>query len=355
VQAIQWQISAAASLGLPDHITCTYDIPDFEQYDTYPFAGFIHLATMLAAAELADIVGDANTSALARAAFNAGAAATAGLLWNATGGFYRGYTGGDAIMADCMYGQMVALHQGLGWLVPPANVTTHLAAEMRYNGNDGGFYLLSGRSNPGPMDAGGVAVATTQAPTTPRVAARARQTGGAGRLAAPFSTVDDVNWQGASATWSYLQLRLGALNASEALDPSRRSAENFRSRLRDWWNLAGITTSGDWGGENDNYQPYVTSHYGFLLPNYYLVPALTGQQVDLPAGQLNYTVAAPCPFDAPLLLAGTTGHVSCDAAGTYSVQLAFGALQLPAGGLVVNGVACTSSIDLQAGQCVSWA
>jgi hypothetical protein len=53
----------------------------------------------------------------------------------------------------------------------------------------------------------------------------------------------------------------------------------------------------------------VTSHYGFLLPNYHIFYALSGQITNLQSGSLTFQTAAglACPWQLPVLLAGTTG------------------------------------------------
>ena len=69
---------------------------------------------MRAGSALARAVGDAATAAAADAAFTRGAAAFESLMWQPSGGFYRAYAGGDnVVMADCLYGVMLALHNGL--------------------------------------------------------------------------------------------------------------------------------------------------------------------------------------------------------------------------------------------------
>ena len=67
---------------------------------------------------------------------------------------------------------------------------------------------------------------------------------------------------------------------SAALEPARRQLENWRSRLNDLWNIAGLSTtdSADWGTQQNVLgQPLCTAHYGFALTDYYLVYALSGQ------------------------------------------------------------------------------
>jgi hypothetical protein len=98
----------------------------------------------------------------------------------------------------------------------------------------------------------------------------------------------------------------------------------------------------------------VTSHYGFLLPDYHLLNAITGQQTNIPGGKLSFAPKVPCPYVLPVLLAGTTGTLTCSGSGTYTVTLAFGSLQLPAGGLSVSGAVYPAQVALGPGLSVTW-
>jgi hypothetical protein len=80
---------------------------------------------------------------------------------------------------------------------------------------------------------------------------------------------------------------------------------------------------------------------------------LSGQQANLPAGTLSFKSAYAPPYTVPLLLAGTTGAVS-RVGGNITVSLAFGALSLPARGLVVDGAPCPTAVNLLKGESVSW-
>lgn len=89
------------------------------------------------------------------------------------------------------------------------------------------------------------------------------------------------------------------------------------------------------------------------------MPGLSGQQHHLGKGAQSFLSFNPpfspaCPFKYPVLLPGTTGSVSCDAAGTYTLALAFGVLELPPGGLSVQGRAHAAAVSLAAGDSVSW-
>jgi hypothetical protein len=267
--ALYWQIKVASAIGLPLHLVCTYDIIDFDQYNSTTFNSFLHLAMMRAGLELAQHVGDTQTAADVSASFTRAQSALNALLWNSTYSYFRAYTGGEAIMADCLYGQMVAHHHGLGWLMPEAQINSHLAAELKYNGNPYGLTVVTGRSTPPPQAEGEAEVGAGGAAAT---TLRARQAAGGMALwkeRLGVDTRDDTCWMGAGPDWSYVAIALGAQftggDLTAALEPARRSLENWRSRLNDLWNIAGLTSTGDWGDDTANGQPWITSHYGFML------------------------------------------------------------------------------------------
>jgi hypothetical protein len=60
------------------------------------------------------------------------------------------------------------------------------------------------------------------------------------------------------------------------------------------------------------------------------------------------------PFVLPVLLPGLMATIAVDAAGGRVLRVAFGALSLPAGGLVVSGVPCPKAVELKAGGSVAW-
>ena len=152
VSAVKWSISMSEAQGIPAHLVCTYDILGMEVYNSTTFNGVLHLAMMKAAIVLANVseINDSNTAAIAQAAYSRGVDAMTTIMWNSTYGYFRAYTGGEAIMADCLYGQQVALAHGLGWLLPTEMISQHLAAEAKYNLNDYGLTVVTGRHTPPP-------------------------------------------------------------------------------------------------------------------------------------------------------------------------------------------------------------
>jgi hypothetical protein len=255
--AARWQIGQAAQSGLPQHLTVTYDIIDLQQYNESAFASMAHLAAMLATVDMAAAVGDAATGAAAQAAYNAGVAATFGLLWNSTYQYFRAYTGGDAVMADSLYGAVYGHHVGVGFVVNQTNIAAHLAAELKYNTNPYGLTVMTGRNTPPPEEAAAAAMVhgKPDEAVSPRVRAmraRAKQLG--------VDTTDDVNWMGAGPDWSYMAIVTGQ-EWTSALGPTFTEITNYRDRLHDLWNVAGLYSTGDWGTDNNtvNGQPYSES------------------------------------------------------------------------------------------------
>ena len=154
-RALGW-IMANANInkqGLPYKLVCTYDIIAFDQYNTTTFNSFIYLASLRAGEKIAQVMGDSAFVEIVQAAFAYGQSQLYKLLWNSTHDYFRAYTGGDAIMGDCLYGQMLAHHNGLGWLADTDKIQAHLKAELLYNGDPYGIKVVTGRHEPPPSAA----------------------------------------------------------------------------------------------------------------------------------------------------------------------------------------------------------
>ena len=91
-----------------------------------------------------------------------------------------------------------------------------------------------------------------------------------------------------------------------------------------------------------------------MLTDAYLIYFLSNQQLDIPAGTLSFAPVYACPMSVPFAALGREGALSCDAAGTFTLALAFGDLALPAGGLSANGKVYSGAVSLSGGQSVSW-
>jgi len=287
-------------------------------------------------------MGDNATASTVAAARSRGEAALQDLLWVSSdgaggGGYYKAYLYNDesALMADALYGAVIALGVGLGSLAPPSQMSLHLAAEMSHNYDPFGFVTITNRTNPPPDG---------QHP-------------------------DDTKlWGQAGPDWSSLTLQLatataalsnpkeggGGINVTAALDPAFRQLDNWRTRLASLWNLAGITSAEDKANPDLSALPFCTAHYGFDLVAFWLMPALSGQLLDLPGGTLTFNPVLPCPYQLPFMGAALEGTLGCDAGGVFTLTLAFGTLQLPAGGLSVSGKAYANTVSLGPGDALNW-
>jgi uncharacterized protein (DUF608 family) len=93
VKGLQWMVAQAQEIGLPWHLVCTYDIIDFQQYNTTTFNSFLYIAALRAGVFFADLFNDTATASLASAAIVRADAAMDALLWNDTYSYWRAYTG----------------------------------------------------------------------------------------------------------------------------------------------------------------------------------------------------------------------------------------------------------------------
>jgi len=365
VKGIHWQIQVSQAYGIPAHLVCTYDILAMERYNSTTFNGVLHIAAMAAGKVLATVMKDSLTYAAAEASrVTAVAAMTGPLMWNSTLGFFRAYTGGDAIMSDCLYGQQVALAHGLGWLLPTNMIAQHLAAEAHFNSNAFGLTVVKGRK--GPLQPSPVAEEEEEVEVEGEDAIARRKRNRASEVRSLMQNLrergdgqDDAVWMGSGPTWSCLALALGSEgpaggNITAALEPSRWILSNYRDRLRMMWDLTGLSTTEDWGSDDSNGQPFCTSHYGFMLTDYYLIYALSGQQTNIPAGKLTFAPLYAPPYTLPWAFMGTEGSLAVSSAGVRTLTVAFGSLVLPAGGLIVSGTPYPNAVSLGAGQSVSW-
>jgi len=330
VKAINWTIANSAEIGLPWKLYSTYDILWLDSYNTTSYNAFLYLTALKSGAELANIVNDTATGTMIASALTRAETAIQNLLWDNTNGYFRAYSWGtdSAVMADTLYGQVIAKGLGLGWLVSPSQIASHLQGEMIHNRNPYGFRSITNRTTPPPNG---------QKPN------------------------DDSNWQQAGPDWSALALALIPTNTSPAgtnitlaLEPAESQLNNWRLRINSLWNIAGITSTDTPTDENLQGLPTVTSHYGFQLVSYWILPILSGQITNLPAGKLQFFPLFSCPFNLPMLMAATTGTIACDINGVYNLTINFGSLSLPANGLSVNNHTYGSVVSLQAGESVTW-
>ena len=133
---------------LPKRQCCTYDIIDFAEYDHTAFNSFIYLATMRACQRIAGYTSNPALASKCSAAHDAAVPYMMAQLYNSTTGYFRAWSDSQQgappwMMADTLYGQVVANFLGLGehgkremnttWLVSPEIVASHLKSEAAFN------------------------------------------------------------------------------------------------------------------------------------------------------------------------------------------------------------------------------
>jgi non-lysosomal glucosylceramidase len=318
---IKWQLSVSSSFGLPEHLQCTYDVPEMSQYPTTTFNSFMHLAALRACMELALVMNDTMTYTTCYEPYVLAIKQINQLLWyndSLETGYFLAYTGGQgekAIFTDALYGQVLAFTYGLGPLYNITAMQQHLDSELRLADTPYGLRMLTGRE-----------------PLT--------------------SSQDNTIWMGSSQDWSVLNIWLG-MDPDDVLTQSEKSLNHVRVTLNDQWNTHGIY-AGDGYGAGGN--PWNTAHYGFHMVLWHLPFAISGQYTDLVKGVLLFSPKQRPPFMLPVLIPNTFGSISANPLSngqtSYTLTLSVGNLSLNQ--LAINGVQYPGSVKLTAGQSVEW-
>jgi non-lysosomal glucosylceramidase len=318
---VKWQLGTSSSFGLPEHLECTYDIPNMSQYPTTTFNSFLHLAALRACMELAMAMNDTSTYTTCYEPYVVAVKQINQLLWfsNSTDtGYFLAYTGGQgekAIFADALYGQVLAFTYGLGPLYNTSTMQKHLDSEARLADTPYGLRMLTGRE--------------------------------------PLSNPQDNSiWMGGSQDWSVLNLWLN-VNPDVAFTQSAKGLNNVRQTLNDQWNTHGLYASDGYGIGG---KPWCTSHYGFHMVLWHLPFAVSGQYTDLPKGVLEFSPKLQPPFTLPVLIPNTFGSISAtplsNGQTSYTLTLVIGNLSLNE--LAINNVKYPGSVKITAGESVHW-
>jgi non-lysosomal glucosylceramidase len=318
---VKWQLSVSSSFGLPEHLECTYDIPNMSQYPTTTFNSFMHLAALRACMELALIMNDATTYITCYEPYVIAIQQIDQLLWyndSPETGYFLAYTGGQgekAIFADALYGQVLAYTYGLGSLYNISRMQQHLQSEVRLGDTPYGLRMLTGRE---PL-------------TNPQ---------------------DNSIWMGGSQDWTALNLWLN-IEFDDAISQSEKSLNHVRETLNDQWNTHGLYAGDGYGIGG---KPWITAHYGFHMVLWHIPFAISGQYTDLSKGILLFAPKIRSPFILPVLIPNTFGSISASPLSngqtSYTLSLTVGNLALNQ--LAINDVQYPGSVKLTAGQSVHW-
>jgi non-lysosomal glucosylceramidase len=257
---VGWQLKHSATYQLPVKLETSYDILGFPSYELAAYNSMFHIATLAAAAELADAMGDTDFAASCRASQSNATAAFDQLQWNGTKGAYDagsdkctagvGCDEGIGLFADSFYAQVLAYSAGLGTLIAdPDRLISHLKTQLKENC----IYFPNATA---PIQLGycpnGLVALTGRYPTTPRSATHA----------------DLQIWEMAPPNHATLGLHLGQ-HVDEMLAVFEPSATSYSRRINDQWNTAGLKDTTGY--------PTATSHYGMHMVAWHIPLALSGQ------------------------------------------------------------------------------
>ena len=96
------------------------------------------------------------------------------------------------------------------------------------------------------------------------------------------------------------------MDPEEAMDQAIKSLDNYRSTLRDQWNIHGMTSSSHYGLDG---LPWATSHYTLHLVLWHLPLALSGQQYNAPEGKITFDPKYSPPYWLPFYTPSCLGNI----------------------------------------------
>jgi len=317
-QAATWHMASAAKEGVPSRQCNTYDILGPTKYDQVSYNSAFHILAMKAASELAQtpVIQDIKFAQNCSTFLERAQKVLDQSQWQNRGngkGYYS-FNDGDnsSLMVDSFYPQVLAYTNGLGSLVlQPSRLQAHLQTEAEWN--DSPFGLVVESTGYGKSLSHGV-------------------------------------WQMGSPDWAVLNIHLGGISIDEALAQPMKSLENWRTRMKDLWNIAGVA-------DQNTGLASVTSHYGYFMTAWHIPLALSGQKANLPEGTLSFDPKLKAPWKLPVFLAGVTGSISSSEGSCVVLELRVGTLQLKS--LQVSNHPCQvpghkGPVKLQAGKPVTW-
>ena len=241
---VRWQLNVSAAYGVPYRLQTTYDLLGFPRFEIAAYNSVFHIATLAAAAELADAMGDDAWASHCRTEQAAASTAFDLLQWNATLGGYNagsnnctkgvgclseGPQATTGVFADSFYAQVLAFSAGLGTLVAqPSRLLAHLTTQLKHNCI---HFACANETLCPPL------------PGCPN---------GMVALTGPFfSPAENKHWRGTSgaSVWEMSNPNHASLGiqmgqpVDEMMSVFEGSATSYSRRFNDQWNTAGLKDS----------------------------------------------------------------------------------------------------------------
>lgn len=159
-------------------------------------------------------------------------------------------------------------------------------------------------------------------------------------------------WMGSDSDWTTLNIHLGT-DPQESLKQAENALEHYRTNLKDFWNIHGLTAGKGYGVDG---QPWCTSHYSFHLVLWHIPLALSGQQYDAVEQRLTFEPKLKVPYSLPFFTPFSSGTVQARKLTKrikYTVTLTSGRLKVKL--LAVSrSMLPRNNISLGKGEYVSW-
>ncbi|XP_031550637.1 uncharacterized protein LOC116288065 [Actinia tenebrosa] len=148
-KATQWMIDEGTDgTGLPLRMTNTYDILQLQQYDHSFYNSVMFLLGLRAAEEIAEVQKDVDMYFLIREAIAKALKKVDQLFWDDERGYYHAWWDSKKgsppwMMADSLYGQVWAYTLGLGNLLDPEKMKSHMNKENLLNDTPYGLRVMT--------------------------------------------------------------------------------------------------------------------------------------------------------------------------------------------------------------------
>jgi len=348
VRANAWLINEATKgTGLPYRKPDTYDLFDLEKYDHCAYNSILYLLSLRTTITMAEIQKDTVTVIEVKSALDRAEKQLDVEMWDDRKQFYHAWFdvewGSPSwLMADTMYGQVWAYALGLGDLVDRSKLKSHLRKEEERNDTPFGLKVVSKTEDSSPTEDTSLILGDEL---------------NSCRSLENITKYESI-WMSASPDWTVLQLHLG-MNPKNALEQVSKSLDNYRTTLRDQWNVHGLTSSKSYGLDG---LPWATSHYTLHLLVWHVPMALTRQFYFAPNGTLTFDPTFEPPYWLPFYTPTSMGHIECEQRKdgenyveiVYKLEVSSGSLEL--NHLSISGTKYTAPgpLTILEGDIISW-